>query len=184
MVSELKHHLPLLSIPYPLTPNHTSGSRWRAVLGNSSWGWGGSCLPLPFPRVSVLGACSLAPVAFESSLLEGLPYCPSSALRFVEILGTLIRAGPSYNLSPYEPSRPGQVPHLPYQKHIYPQNKNSNLILLLFRALLCSENIYKHGSTTLLGRQSGFYPHLTDEEHNLKKIIGSRYALVQSYPFI
>ena len=112
-------------------------------------------------------ACSLAPIAAESSLLAGLPHCPQSALSFVEILGTLrVESVPLTTSAPLNPHPLGKC-HLLHQRHIYPQNKNSDLIFQLFRALPCPENIYIHSA----GRQSGSYPHFIDEEHYLKKIM-------------
>ena len=49
-------------------------------------------------------ACSLAPIAAESSLLAGLPHCPQSALSFVEILGTLrVESVPVTTSAPLNP---------------------------------------------------------------------------------
>ena len=107
-------------------------------------------------------ACSLAPIAAESSLLAGLPHCPQSALSFVEILGTLrVESVPLTTSALLNPH--------PLGKCLTSATRGTftHRTRTLISSFSYSGLYHAHSA----GRQSGSSPHFTDEEHSLKKIM-------------
>lgn len=144
MGSQLKHGFPFFSIPCPLTPKSHFRDRWRAVTGNSSCSRGGSSSPLHLPWASALSyvACSLAPIAAESSLLAGLPHCPWSALSFIEILDTLrVESVPLTASAPLNPHPLGKRLTSPTRSSF--THKTRTLISYFsYSGLYCAQRIF------------------------------------------